>query len=107
MGREYHLTLKERIIIQSLIENDNTAKEIAEYLKRDVTTIRRDVKQNRYMYKNETNKFIYSNPVKCHKLDRFPYTCIFCQKFKSGGCLSAEKSKYIAEKAHEYYRIKK
>lgn len=106
MGQQYHLTLAERIMIQSLIENGNTASEIGQNLKRDASTIRREVKLNRYLYKNETNRFMHTAPVKCIKLNRFPYTCIGCRKMMGGGCLSSEKAKYIGERAHTYSKTR-
>ncbi|MGI6781834.1 MAG: IS30 family transposase [Acholeplasmataceae bacterium] len=100
MKKSGHITIIERYTIEALVKDRKSASEIANTLDRNEKTIRREIYNNRHIYTNETNKFLFSDPIKCDKLEHFPYTCHNCNKFKAG-CLSSERAIYTAQRAQD------
>ena len=74
MSNWNHLTLEERISIMNCLSHNMKLKDIGEELRKDPTSISREVKRNRFI----SCKHNTSN--ECPKLTRFPYVCNCCSK---------------------------
>jgi len=113
-----HLTLNERKIIQTGIENRSNKVDIARIIGKDPTTITKEIKKHRIF--KPRNQFYYPSicihrkechgckarcsryeEPKCHQRDRSPGACNKCPK--SATC-HLDKYLYFAIKADEEYR---
>ena len=88
-----HLSFDQRKVISSGIAHNYKAKDIAETLGFDPTSISKEVKRNR-----ETISIGLNN--NCKKINRWPYVCSGCNKKYNNKC-TFTKYKYDAKKAQE------
>ena len=88
-----HLSLDQRKVIASGIAHNYKAKDIAETLGFDPTSISKEVKRNREVITIGLNKT-------CKKVNRWPYVCSGCDKRYNNKC-SFTKYKYDAVKAQK------
>ena len=100
-----HLTLDERLIIQTGIENQSSKKAIALTIGRVSTTISKEIKRNRiYKPPRYNGRFKTQQQVDlCKHRDRSPGACNGCSAFSH-----CKKTRYYydAKKADEQYRLK-
>lgn len=80
MKKYNHLTLEDRLIIENSINSNKTCKEIAVYIQKDESTIRREIRKNRYRV--TPNLFNNANPKYCPCSFVFPYVCNICERRK-------------------------
>ena len=114
-----HLTLDERKIIQTGIENRSNKIDIARTIGKDPTTIAKEIRKHREI--RPRNTFIYPSicihnkecggckkqcdryeEIKCNKRDRSPGACNKCPNIAK---CHLDKYFYYATKADEQYRI--
>lgn len=100
MNNYKHITLKERVIIQHLLDNGTSCKKIAETLMKSPSTISREIKRNRFIV--EPPYFNLSASDICECSLRYPYVCNNCNKKNSK---NKRKYFYNAQKAQENYEI--
>ena len=76
------ITFKQRIIIQSLVENSSTKSinEIAKATSLTRNTIFREIKNRRTLYSSKQRKFLREEPFKCKLLDQYPFCCNICPR---------------------------
>lgn len=98
MNNYQHLDIEDRTIIQSLIKLEYSCKMIAEALGRTQSTIRREIKNNRY--RTNPNRFNNYHPKTCSCAQRFPYVCNNCPKRNK---MKEYKYFYEAQKAQKKY----
>ena len=122
-NKSFHLTLSERIIIETGITNDSTKSSIADTLGKDKSTIGKEIKLRRqltYSCKYPIDCTLYPSckkknsmscnvhcpsydKFKCNRRDRSPGACNGCSKYSS---CRYDKYKYNATKADaEYHDI--
>lgn len=113
-----HLTLDERKIIQTGIENRSRKVDIARTIAKDPTTIAKEIRKHREL--KPRNQFIYPSicihrqscggckskcnryeEIKCNKRDRSPGACNKCPDIPK---CHLDKYFYYASKADEQYR---
>ena len=91
-----HLRPEDRRIIKHCLSNKEKLIDIASAIGCDPTTISKEIRRNRVIYKEGRNK------EKCKSLIRFPYTCNHCP-LKYGSCTLTtyiydnEKAQYKAD----------
>lgn len=79
-----HLNKIERDTIQYLLEKDFTFSEIGEAIKKDRTTVSKEIRRNRYL-KSFTNNNAYDENaiqdaiINCELLSKSPYVCNVCK----------------------------
>lgn len=104
-----HLNKIERDTIQYLLENGFTFSKIAEAIKKDRTTISKEIRRNRYL-KSFTNNNPYDEKAidetikQCDKLSKTPYICNNCNS--KGGCRK-NKLYYHSNVADQRYNLVK
>lgn len=86
--KEKHLRIEDRLIIEYGLDQNYSLKEIAEKLKKDPTTISKEIKRNKC---RKTSKFKEHDIKQCSKLSRYPYVCNGCSKVTT---CTTEKSYY-------------
>lgn len=92
-----HLSYEDRKVISNLLSHEQNCREIALAIGCDPTTIAKELKRNRKMFKlGDANKV-------CPKLNRFPYTCIGCELRYAFQKCQLSKYTYDAQYAHELY----
>lgn len=100
-----HLTLSERVEIESCLSKGMNAREISEYIQRDATTISKEIKRNRIEkapnYFNSSKEYVDNLPL-CAQQKRFPHVCNGCCPNKRRGCRKL-KYYYSAAEAHSSY----
>ena len=85
-GSFKHISMDQRITIQSMIKNQYKLKDIATALKLDPTSVSKEVKRNRNKLIIKNNASFYSL-VECPKTNRFPYVCNSCgSRYSACGC---------------------
>ena len=99
-----HLTLEDRIAIQSGLDKSMTFKEIGKYIGKDASTVSKEVR--RHMTCKSTDVIRYSEDgslleTPCKRLLGPPYVCNNCEK-RSRRC-SFNKQLYLAKQAHDAY----
>ena len=94
-----HLTLEDRIDIQTGISQQETFRSIAEKIGKDPSTISKKIKRNRIMHPTSVN----SDCTDCPLLKKAPYVCNNCPK-KRTDC-GFNRYLYYAKKAQEQYEI--
>lgn len=113
-----HLTLDERKIIQTGIENRSNKVDIAKTIGKDPTTVAKEIKKHRTF--KPRNQFIYPSicihrqkcggckkrcpryeEIKCNKRDKFPGACNKCPKMAT---CHLDKYFYYASTAHDEYK---
>ena len=90
-----HLTLSDRMDIQTGIEKRKTFKEIGIYIQKDPTTVSKEVKRNKFITEKS------AGCPNCPMLKRAPYVCNACPK-KRLDC-GYKKIFYYAKKAQRDY----
>lgn len=110
-GNQRHLTLDDRIYIEKALDKYMSFKDIAKFLRKDPTTISKEVKKNRvYKQRNsysvDPNNCIYKRgcqltnvckfPIPCTKRCAQCHTCIKrCSKYVPGTCKNLDKAPYV------------
>lgn len=117
-NKHTHLTLQERIIIETGIENGSTKAAIALTVGKDKSTIGKEIKAHRYLVhkcsyipacanmKKCSHNHVCDNckdfkPFQCSRRDRSPGACNGCSKFNN---CRYDKYKYSAEISNTEYR---
>ena len=117
-NKNSHLSLQERHIIQTGIENASTKSTIALTLGKDKSTIGKEIKAHRQLVHKSSYTFACTNmkkckhnhvcdscldfvPFKCSRRDRSPGACNGCPKFTN---CRYDKYKYFADISHKEYR---
>ena len=117
-NKNSHLSLQERQIIQTGIENGSTKSAIALNLGKDKSTIGKEIKARRKHVHKCSHTIACANvkkckhnhacdncvdfkPFKCSRRDRSPGACNGCEKFSH---CRFDKYKYSADLAHKEYR---
>ena len=115
-----HLTLEERIVIQTGISNGSSKKSIAETIGKDATTVAKEIRKHRE--KRARNSFNYATdcsnlkkcgkkcvgkcerytPFSCKRRDRTPGACNGCEVFAQSKC-HWDKYIYDAKRAQKEY----
>lgn len=93
-----HLTLDDRIEIQEGLTKGMTFKAIAQRIKKDPTTVSKEVKLHGKIY---TNSFTTTDEF-CPKLLKAPFVCNGCFKKNNRSCIFPRR-KYIAKQAQAEY----
>lgn len=91
-----HLTFSDRKQIAHGIATYQKAYQIAETIGVDPTAISKEIKRNRHISKDCSNK----TQKHCKKLDRYPYVCAGCKHKYDGKCIF-EQCSYDASIAQE------
>jgi IS30 family transposase len=105
------MTLDDRIHIEKCLERDMTFKDIARFLRKDPTTISKEVKKNKvYQQKNShtvaPNNCIFKRDCRLENVCNRPYPCNKrcslciscnkrCGKYKPGICRNLEKAPFV------------
>ena len=95
--KQKHLTLEDRIDIQTGISQQETLRSIAEKIGKDPSTISKEIKRNRIMHPTS----VKSDCTDCPLLKKAPYVCNNCTK-KRTDC-GFNRYLYYAKKAQEQY----
>lgn len=98
-----HLNLSDRAIIETMLRNHATFKEIAAALGKDPCTISREVRKHRVLPTNKFTNYDEKNRVlneDCPKLDKPPYVCNGCSKYSH---CRRKRYRYLHAKAQEQY----
>lgn len=82
MKNHKHLTLEDRLIIENGINSNKSCKEIASYINKSESTIRREIINNRHLV--TPNLFNNTTPRTCSCSNLFPYVCNNCKRGRSG-----------------------
>lgn len=93
-----HMTLDDRIEIQSCLSKGMNFKAIAKRIRKEPTTISKEVKLHS---KAQVNGFTKTDEV-CPKLLKTPFVCNGCSKCSNEGCRYPRR-KYIAKLAQKEY----
>ena len=96
--KQKHLTLEDRIDIQTGISQQETFRSIAEKMGKDPSTISKEIKRNRIIHPNIRQILIART---CPLLKKAPYVCNNCPK-KRTDC-GFNRYLYYAKKAQEQY----
>ena len=96
--RGKHLTLEDRIEIQECLTHGMTFKAIGQHLKKDQTTISKEVKRH---IKVHTNSFVKRDDC-CPRLLKAPFVCNGCQN-RSRSCCQFARHLYEAKTAQIEY----
>lgn len=107
MNKKYntHLSLNERIVIQTGIENGATKTTIAQTLGRDLSTISKEIKRN-VIIKPSRSNFNYGKEgqiSQCRRRDVSPGACNGCSLYSN---CKKERTYYNANKANDKYRTR-
>ena len=108
-----HLTRDERKLIERLLNDGLSCKDIAGSINKDPRSISREVKKRRDRKENKKHAWNFglykkNNPDKikpCKTINRFPYVCNACPGSKRSGCKQQYKYFYDTDLAEENYRI--
>jgi IS30 family transposase len=103
MTKNKHLTLDDRITIQTCLERGETFKSIAVRLEKDPSTISKEVRKHLHHSGENTIKSSEENTFNsCPLLSKPPYCCNACPKrrYKCG----YRKATYIAKTAQKEYK---
>ena len=100
-----HLTLENRIDIQTCLDKGMTFKETGKFIDKDPSTVSKEIKRHIVVRQTTTTRFAEDgSPLgspPCPLLLKPPYVCNGCEK-KRRKC-GFDKQVYIASKAHEAY----
>lgn len=122
INKNLHLTLQERQIIQTGIENGSTKVAIATTIGKDKSTIGKEIKAHRQLshrcsyttdciyFKKCSHNHICQNcddyrPFKCSRRDRSPGACNGCNKYQSCRYDKFRYSAANAQKEYEYMLV--
>ena len=85
-----HLTLEERKVIQTGIENNSTKADIARTISKDATTVAKEIRKHRKSKQRNT----YNRPILCAKRKDCPRKpCMpTCELFEEPSCSRRDKS---------------
>ena len=99
-----HLTLDDRIFIQSALIDGLSCKQIASHLSKDDRTISREIKIRRNKkFNGNFHMFKDLDISLCNSISKFPFVCNGCKKRST--CQKKFKFFYDAHLAHENYKI--
>lgn len=93
-----HMTLDDRIEIQECLEKGMTFKAIAKRIRKDQTTVSKEVKKH---YETYTNSFCKTNDC-CPKHLKAPFVCNGCPKRNHSNCIYPRR-RYNAKTAQKAY----
>lgn len=100
-----HLTLSDRIIIESELKINTSAIAIAQLIDKDPTTVSKEIKSHRTTkqpnFYNQSNNNLLDLPL-CQRQTRFPHVCNGCDTMKRRGCRKL-KHFYSADIANQEY----
>lgn len=102
-----HLTKEERKLIERLLNEDYSCKDIAAVLCKNDRTISREIKKRRDSKANGRHAFVSDNydiPT-CKRIERFPFVCNGCPPNKRKTCYQPTKYYYDSDLAQENYKI--
>ena len=122
INKNLHLTLQERQIIQTGIENGSTKVAITTTIGKDKSTIGKEIKAHRQLshrclyttdciyFKKCSHNHICQNcddyrPFKCSRRDRSPGACNGCNKYQSCRYDKFRYSAANAQKEYEYMLV--
>lgn len=110
-GNQRHMTLDDRIYIEKCLDKRMAFKDVAKYLRKDPTTISKEVKKNRvYQRRNSyavaPNNCIYKRECQLKNVCNFPIPCTKrcsqcascnkrCSKYTPGTCKSLDKAPFV------------
>lgn len=110
-GNQRHMTLDDRIYIEKCMDKDMTFKDITKFLRKDPTTISKEVKKNRiFQQKNShtvaPNNCIFKRDCHLQNVCKLPFSCSKrcflcascnkrCDKYKPGICRNLDKSPFV------------
>ena len=92
-----HLTLSERIKIETALNNRTSFRKISNDIKKGTNTISREIQNKRY---KEKGNYFNGIPKKCEKTEKAPFVCDGCPNVKKCRC---NKFYYSAERAQKNY----
>ena len=92
-----HLTLSERIKIETALNNRTSFRKISNDIKKGTNTISREIQNKRY---KEKGNYFNGIPKKCEKTEKAPFVCTGCPNVKKCRC---NKFYYSAERAQKNY----
>ena len=100
-----HLTLEDRKLIERGLDLDKAAKEIASWIRKDPTTVSKEIKLNRIL---KTANPFNQRPVdyqmkynQCTRLNRYPHACNGCPLLQH---CRKDKYFYTSDHAHNKYK---
>lgn len=93
-----HMTLDDRIEIQESLSKEMTFKDIAKRIRKDPTTVSKEVKLHS---RTHTNSFVTTDEC-CPKLLKAPFVCNGCPKRSRNTCRYPRRM-YIAKEAQKEY----
>lgn len=100
-----HLTLENRIDIQTCLDKGMTFKETGKFIKKDPSTVSKEIKRHLVVRPTTISRFAEDgsplDPPPCPLLLKPPYVCNSCEKRSRKCCCN--KQLYLAHKAHEAY----
>ena len=105
MAKYSHMTLEDRVNIESGLNKKMTFRDIAKWIQKDPTTVSKEVKRNLTIRessvrtRDEAGNLIEASP--CPLLLRSPYVCNGCEK-QHRSC-KYDKHLYSAKRAQEIY----
>ena len=95
MTKHKHLTLSDRNDIQLSLERGETFKAIGQSIRKDPTTVSKEVKRNRQVRESTCDK------LPCPLLDKAPFVCNGCSKRRQN--CGYKKIFYLAKQAQKQY----
>jgi transposase, IS30 family len=111
VGNQRHMSLDDRIYIEKCLDKDMTFKDVAKFLRKDPTTISKEVKKNRIYqqrnshtvapndckYKRDCHlKNVCNYPMPCNKRCSLCASCKKrCGKYIPGTCKNLDKSPFV------------
>ena len=99
-SKHKHLTLDDRVTIQSGLDKRMTFKDIAKLIGKDPTTVSKEVKLHAAPY---TNSYSVSDEI-CPSLLKAPFVCNGCSRHRKASCPYAKRT-YGAAKAQYAYEF--
>ena len=99
-SKHKHLTLDDRVTIQSGLDKRMTFKDIAKLIGKDPTTVSKEVKLHATPY---TNSYSVSDEI-CPSLLKAPFVCNGCSRHRKASCPYAKRT-YGAAKAQYAYEF--
>lgn len=83
-----HMSLNDRIAIQVGIENGSKLVAISKNIKKDPTTISKEIKLHREIHQRNLEKY----PICCKNIDNCKFCTDFCEKFEELKCSRRDRS---------------
>lgn len=83
-----HLSLNDRIVIQTGIQNNSKKVDIAKTIKKDPTTISKEIKLHRELHSRNLEKY----PIICKNSDKCKFCSDKCSNYEEITCLRRDRS---------------